>query len=130
VVAEDVDEFQSVWNVLDCSPAVDIYGSGDVHYPTRLDDQLETLDTLSGKLKTYCPILFELLTSWEREALDASGWRSTTKDLAPCMTFDPLALLKKYRVSFEPNVIIQPKDENTSSSSVVLPVNLPPCLGP
>jgi hypothetical protein len=36
------------------------------------------VDTLSVKLKIYCPSpspsLYESLTSWEREAVDSSGW--------------------------------------------------------
>jgi hypothetical protein len=39
VIVEDADDFQSVWNVLDCSPAVDIFGSGSLHYPSEMDNQ-------------------------------------------------------------------------------------------
>jgi hypothetical protein len=80
-----VDDELSNWNVPDSSPAVELFGSGDLHFPVDLDSQFEPLDTLSGKLKTYCPTLFESLTSWEREAVDSSGWlkRSTTSKLSP-----------------------------------------------
>jgi len=48
------------------------------------DSQDDTLESISGKIKSYCPSIFQSLTSWEREALDSSGWlnRSTSSLLS------------------------------------------------
>jgi hypothetical protein len=50
-----------------------------------MDSQIEPLDTLTGKLKSLCPTLYDSLTLWERDALDNSGWlkRTTSRDPSP-----------------------------------------------
>jgi hypothetical protein len=56
------------------------------HFITHREvlSQEEQLDTLSGKLKFYCPALFSSLSSWERDTLDASCWLGSYTSKAAC----------------------------------------------
>jgi len=66
--------------VSDCSPTIDIFGYGDIHYLTEEVSQEDPVNTLSGKLKLYCPSLFESLTSWERDLVDSSDRLKRSKN--------------------------------------------------
>jgi len=63
-----------------CSPTIDIFGYGDIHYLTEEVSQEDPMNTLLGKLKLYCPSLFESLTSWERDVVDSSGRLKRSKN--------------------------------------------------
>jgi len=41
-------------------------------------------DTLTSKLKSFCPSFFNLLTSWEKIALDASSQSGVEPMTSPC----------------------------------------------
>jgi hypothetical protein len=52
-VVEEPDEELANWDVSDCSPAVEMFGSGDPLYQSEVNLQEESTDTLSGKIKTF-----------------------------------------------------------------------------
>jgi hypothetical protein len=135
MIVQDANDFQSVWNVPDYSPTMNIFGSGNLHYPPEMESQFQPLDTLLGKLKSFCPTLYNSLTSWEQEALDSSGWlkHTTTREYLPSVVDKSLsASVTKKCSSQESNVLKQSKIALTTTSSLDFPFTLlldsVPCL--
>jgi hypothetical protein len=42
------------------------------HFAQEDSNQLESLESLTGKLKNHCPALYSSLSMWERDSMDAS----------------------------------------------------------
>jgi hypothetical protein len=54
------------------SPGVDSHDT-EVYYNAEGEERpTTTMDTLTGKIKTFCPSLYFSLSSWERDAMDSS----------------------------------------------------------
>jgi hypothetical protein len=54
------------------SPEVDPFEHGAFNSAPEEDRLTVSLDTFTGKLKTFCPSLFYSLSTWEHDSLDSS----------------------------------------------------------
>jgi hypothetical protein len=61
---------------LDYMMEVDSLGEIPSHFPPVTEPPSETLNTLTSKLRFFCPSLFSSLTFWEKESLEKSDWLS------------------------------------------------------
>jgi hypothetical protein len=69
---EESEETMLRKSTRDVSPEVDSFDLGTDNSATKGVNQPETLDTVTGKLKSICPSLFFSLSAWERDTLDSS----------------------------------------------------------
>jgi hypothetical protein len=71
-VMEDIDEELDNWDIPDCTPDVELFGKFDPNYRSVTRNQGSFNGETIGKLKYFCPSLFNSLTLWENDFLDSA----------------------------------------------------------
>jgi hypothetical protein len=99
--------FEASSDYIDLSIDTGFYGSGLVLWSQDSRD-LDSLSTLSGKLKLHCLVLFSSLSSWEKEALNSSEWLEKATSM--------IVLLLLLASKGDPSLIVQSSEGRVSSS--------------
>jgi len=85
-VEEEDSKNTRLGNMPKCdSPSLDSYAREEHLNETLVSPSFSDSETLTGKLKSLCPIFFYSLTSWEKLALDVTSRSRIVPINLPCL---------------------------------------------